>query len=71
VSDNQSQAAPAPDYGGGLVAAVERCSCEEALALRTEVEQLRARLAAFEHDLGTIEAVNPRLAALLRETVSD
>lgn len=44
ASASQSQAAPVPDYGGGLVAEVEICGCDESLALRAEVARLRARL---------------------------
>lgn len=52
---SQSQAAPAPDYASELPAAVEVCSCEEALALRAEVARLTEALAAAERDNGDYE----------------
>lgn len=46
----QSQSAPTPDYSSDLPPEVEACSCEEALALRAEVERLRADIAALTAD---------------------
>jgi hypothetical protein len=42
------QHAPSPDYGIGEP---ERCSCDEAVALRAEVERLRARRHAEQRAL--------------------
>jgi hypothetical protein len=54
VEPRQSQAAPTPDYGSGrgtepgILDDPERCSCDEALALRAELVGLRAALLEAE-----------------------
>jgi hypothetical protein len=45
---NATQLAPTPDYSSGLAEEVERCSCDEALALRAEVARLTDALAEAE-----------------------
>jgi hypothetical protein len=63
----QSHCAPTPDYASGLAPEVgpevERCSCDEALALRAEVARLTADNADYEQrwlkaerDCGAAEA---------------
>lgn len=43
MSEPQSQAAPAPDYSTGGAPEIELCSCEEALALRVDRDEWKAR----------------------------
>jgi hypothetical protein len=64
VSEAQSQAAPAPDYSSGLPPAVEVCSCEEALALRQQLGDLRR---AHDTDAVTCEQALGRVDELERE----
>jgi hypothetical protein len=59
----QTQAAPTPDYGSGLPPGVERCSCEEALALRARIAELQVPM-SWQHER---DAANARAEAAERQ----